>query len=338
MNVNQNPYSIAAPRIKPYNPNAYVPGGASSTVARAIQNRGYATAPTPTPPPPISYPPPGGGPPVSMPGGGYPGTSPIADNAGLGPGQVLPDPVFRNPDGSGGTILPGGPAAGTSPQRNPAGSVNFSLLDADPLVVNARMNLLTQGQNINNMLRTQLGQGIISLGDPNLVNQLSNAMNSMGYQGIIKTGNPWTGAYPGFDGVTTNFALDPSVAQAAQQATDSGLSTMGQLNFQQGQDTQQLLNSLAGNGMIFSGEPGYQLTPYNTQTGQGGKLATQFAQQRFSADQGALQNFTGMISNALMQQQNLSNALRSAYEYAYNYDLNNPAYFNFQQGAGNGTP
>lgn len=130
--------------------------------------------------------------------------------------------------------------------------------------------------------------------------QLDAALRAFQERAIVQFGDPSLAGTAGFD-------LDPLTAAMAQQNTQSGNSTLAQLQQQRDMNQQGILNQLAAHGMIQSGDLGYK-TGQNEQN---------YGHSLYGAQQSVLDSLAQQGANTASQKQglrgNTTNALTNAY-------------------------
>lgn len=150
-------------------------------------------------------------------------------------------------------------------------------------------------------------------GIPRITSQLA----SLVAQRIANYGDPSIAAMAG-------FGLDPQSAAFAKQNYLSGNAELARIDTAHKQNLQRVINTLAGHGLVFSGDTGYQT----------GLEDRNYGNTVYDAQQKALSDVLGLIQNSESQKQQLENNLTNAYEQAYQTYVSNPAYFGFGQGGG----
>lgn len=95
---------------------------------------------------------------------------------------------------------------------------------------------------------------------------------------------------------------------------DAGNSALSRTDRTHKQNLQSIINTLAGRGLLFSGDTGYQSNQENTQYGN----------QSYDLHQQALADILGYRRNALQQQQGLHQGVVDALMQAYQNYLNHP--------------
>lgn len=150
-------------------------------------------------------------------------------------------------------------------------------------------------------------------GIPKITTELASLIS----QRIANYGDPSIAAMAG-------FGLDPQSAAFAQQNYLSGNAELARIDTAHKQNLQKVINTLAGHGLVFSGDTGYQTGLENQSYGN----------TVYDAQQKALSDVLGLIQNSEAQKQQLENNLASAYEQAYQTYVSNPAYAGFGGGGG----
>src|SRR5215831_14419364 len=130
--------------------------------------------------------------------------------------------------------------------------------------------------------------------------QLDASLRATREQAVVRFGDPGLAAAFGIGD------LSPLTAAMAQQATTSGISTLGQLNRQRDLNQQTLQNQLAAHGIIRSGDLGWR-TGQNQQN---------YAVDLYNAQQGVLDQLASAAASTASQKQtlhtNVVNALTKA--------------------------
>lgn len=163
---------------------------------------------------------------------------------------------------------------------NPLSSTIF---DTDPTVQLAKEQEQLGLSNIKTQLQTLIDRIVANYGDP--------AIASM-----------------------AGFGLDPQAAAFAQQNYLAGNAELARLDQGHKQNLQKIINQLAGHGLVFSGETGYQ-------TGLEDKA---YGNNVYDAQSNALQQILAAMNTAEQQRQQVESNLQNAYENAYNVYASNP--------------
>lgn len=95
---------------------------------------------------------------------------------------------------------------------------------------------------------------------------------------------------------------------------DAGNSSLSRLDRSHKQNLQSIINTLAGRGLLFSGDTGYQSNQENTQYGN----------QSYDLHQQALADILGYRQGALQQQQGLHQGVVDALMQAYQNYIQHP--------------
>lgn len=175
----------------------------------------------------------------------------------------------------------GGPPA-TAP-TTPTVQPSPSPFDTDPGYAAAKAAEQLGIPSINTSLQNLIAQRIASYGDPHLAEM-------------------------------AGFGLDPQSAAFAQQNYLSGNAQLARLDKAHTQARQAVINQLAGHGLLFSGDTGYQ-------TGQADQT---YGNNVYDAQQQALADILGYRNTAQSQKDTLHTALTSALENAYQTVLAHP--------------
>lgn len=171
----------------------------------------------------------------------------------------------------------GVPNAGAPPPQQ----FNPSAYLTDPGYL-AALNAQQQGDaQLQAQLRNQIQQAIIQYGDPSLASQ-------------------------------ADFGLDNQSAAFAKQNYLSGNSTKARIDKANQDALRGIVNTLAGHGLLFSGDYGYD----NQQQ------ATTYGNQIYDAQQAVLNAIAGYRSTALSQEQGLQQSVVAALEQAYTNMVN----------------
>jgi hypothetical protein len=144
------------------------------------------------------------------------------------------------------------------------------------------------------------------------ISQSNAALNNLIQQRIIAYGDPALAAMAG-------FGLDPQSAAFAKQNYLSGNAALARIDRQHKQNLQAIINHLAGHGLLFSGDTGYQ----SGQEDQG------YGNNVYDAQQQALADILGYRQNTLQQQQALHQASIAALQQAYQNSLAYPAQYGY---------
>lgn len=118
------------------------------------------------------------------------------------------------------------------------------------------------------------------------------------------------------------FGLDPQAAAFAKQNYLSGNAELARIDKQHKQNLQTIINTLAGHGLVFSGDTGYK----SGQEDQG------YGNTVYDAQQSALADILGYRQNALQTQQGLHQSVIDALQQAYQTYLNHPELGGYGQG------
>lgn len=174
---------------------------------------------------------------------------------------------------------PSPPGGGFTP------SYGQNLLD-DPLYRQLQAQLNAQNQAAQSQAGVGFGQALANYGQ---IPDLTAAAQQLGL-------DPASPLY----GILTGAAANPNTVQAAQNLTNSGLSTAAHLSQQHQTAIGNLLNNLAARGAVQSGD-----------TGTGLRLEDQANSQRqYDAQQTLLQNLQKIIGGYNTEQQNAINQLQ----------------------------
>lgn len=142
------------------------------------------------------------------------------------------------------------------------------------------------------------------------IGSINNNLNNLIAQRIVQYGDPSLASMAG-------FGLDPQSAAFAQQNYLSGNGQLARLDKAHTQARKAVVDTLAGHGLIFSGDTGYQL----------GNADQSYGNQVYDAQQQALADILGYRNSAQSQETDLHNAVISALENAFNnYSANPGAY------------
>jgi hypothetical protein len=135
----------------------------------------------------------------------------------------------------------------------------------------------------------------------------NSALNNLIQQRIIQYGDPSLAAMAG-------FGLDPQAAAFARQNYLSGNAQLARIDKAHKDNLQAIINRLAGHGLIFSGDTGYQ----------SGQEDQAYGNNVYDAQQQALADILGYRTNTLNQQQQLHQSVIDALQTAYQNYLNHP--------------
>lgn len=180
----------------------------------------------------------------------------------------------------------GGGAGYGSYSLPPSNSVLQQYVNSMPGVMSANMNLNNQGGLADDQLRQLIQQAIISYGDPNVAKSLG-------------------------------VAVDPATAALAQGNTTAGHSQLAQLNLAASSSRDTMLSNLAANGILHSGELGFDqgiqsqknsLAAYNAQQGVLNSIS-QANQQNLTTHTG----LTDAVQNAILKATGQVNAHPNTY-------------------------
>lgn len=193
----------------------------------------------------------------------------------------------------------GVPNPGIGQQQNPSPQqFNPSAYLTDPGYL-AALAAQQQGESqLQAQLHNQIAQAIINYGDPSLASE-------------------------------ADFGLDNQSAAFARQNYLAGTSTKAQIDQANKQAQQKIVNQLAGSGLLFSGETGYQQ----------GLQGQTYANNVYDAQQAVLNAIAGYRSDALQQEQGLQQSVVQSLEQAYTNMVNQEianAYSYQPGGAGGG--
>ena len=133
------------------------------------------------------------------------------------------------------------------------------------------------------------------------------ALKNLMAQRIIAYGDPALASMAG-------FGLDPQSGAFARQNYLSGNAELARIDRQHKQNLQHIINVLAGRGILFSGETGYQT----------GQEDTGYGNNVYDAQQRALQDILGYRQSELQSEQGLHQATIQALQNAYANFLNHP--------------
>ena len=135
----------------------------------------------------------------------------------------------------------------------------------------------------------------------------NQALNNLIQQRIVSYGDPALAAMAG-------FGLDPQAAAFARQNYLTGNAELARIDRQHKNNLQAIINQLAGRGLIFSGDTGYQT----------GNEDTNYGNTVYDAQQKALADILGYRTQTLQQQQQMHQAVIDALQTAYQNYLNHP--------------
>lgn len=139
------------------------------------------------------------------------------------------------------------------------------------------------------------------------ISQAEQALNNLIAQRIVAYGDPTLAKMAGFN-------LDPQAEGMARQNYLAGNSELSRLDHSHQLAAQAIINRLAGHGILFSGETGYQ-------QGEEGRA---YGNNVYDAQQRALADILGYRQNTLQQENALRGNTQSALENAYTNYVNNP--------------
>ena len=165
-------------------------------------------------------------------------------------------------------------------------SATGSPFDSDPSVANARAAEQLGIPSVNTNLQNLIAQRIANYGDASLASQ-------------------------------AGFGLDPQAAAFTRQNYLTGNAELARLDHAHSLARQAIINRLAGHGLLFSGETGYD-------TGQEDQ---QYGNNVYDAQAKALADILGYRTNALSQTQGLHSNTVNAIENAYQLALQHPELF-----------
>lgn len=140
--------------------------------------------------------------------------------------------------------------------------------------------------------------------------QLDAALRAAQEQAIVRFGDPGLAQAAG-------LALDPLTAAMAQQNTQSGNSTLAQLQRTRDQNQMALQNNLAAHGIINSGDLGYR-------TGQNQR---NYGTSLYNTQQDLLAGLAGLASDTAAQKRGLRSSTTSALTDAYDRYVANPQFW-----------
>lgn len=181
---------------------------------------------------------------------------------------------------------PGAPVPTSSaPNGGSGGGGSSPYYLSDPGYLAALLAQHTGDSQIQQMLNQEIARALISYGDPNLAKQA------------------------GFD-------LSAQAAAEARQNYLAGNATLARLDQAHHLQRQSIVNQLAGRGLLFSGETGYQ-------RGQADKA---YGNNVYDAQQAVLNGILGYRQNAMTQEQALQSQVISALENAYTNYVNSGQY------------
>jgi hypothetical protein len=152
--------------------------------------------------------------------------------------------------------------------------------------------------------------------------QLDAALKSQREQAIINFGDPSLASMAG-------FGMDPQAAAFAQQNYISGNSTLSKLDKAHKDARTAVINHLAGTGLLFSGDTGYQ----------GGQADSTYGHNVYDARHAVLDALTGMANQNMAGKQANNNQLTQALMAAYqNYasQIGQGGYYGGSYGPGGG--
>ena len=219
------------------------------------------------------------------------------------PPPAINNPGRTTPSGGGGPGIPygGGGSAYINPS-NPGNSYggSYSGSGDSPWLTDPGYLMALQAQQqgdaqIQQMLNKQIAQQIINFGDPALAKQ-------------------------------AGFGLDAQSAAFARQNYLAGNSTLARLDKSHTLGKQQIVNTLAGRGLLFSGDTGYQQ----------GQADQSYGNNVYDAQQAVLNAISGYRSTAMSQEQALQQSVIQALEMAYQNALAYGAYGSGGGGGGGG--
>lgn len=200
-----------------------------------------------------------------------------------------PAPQPRTTPPIGGTVTPPPAPAATPTSSVPSGGYgggsSQSFYTSDPGYLAALMAQTTGDAQIRQLLNTEIARAIVGYGDPSLAKQA------------------------GFD-------LGSQAAAEARQNYLAGNSTLAQLDKSHTLALQNIVNQLAGRGILFSGENGYQH----------GQEDQAYGNNVYNAQQAVLNAILGYRQTAMQQEQGLQSQVVSSLENAYNNYLNSGLY------------
>lgn len=137
--------------------------------------------------------------------------------------------------------------------------------------------------------------------------QATQSLTDARRQAIIRWGDP---ALAGMAG----FGMDPQDAAFAKQNYLSGNADLARLGKAKEDRKRALINRLAGRGILFSGETGYEE----------GQNTAQYGQARYDAQNALLDYLRSLTDQNLQQQNALRQTTLQAYQSAYDRYANNP--------------
>ena len=178
-----------------------------------------------------------------------------------------------------------GAGAPTAAVATPPPASQASPFDSDPGLAGARAAEQLGIPSINSNLQNLIAQRIANYGDPSFAAQ-------------------------------AGFGLDPQAAAFARQNYLTGNADLARLDHQHQQARQAIINRLAGHGLLFSGETGYQ----TGQEDQG------YGNQVYDAQQKVLSDILGYRTSALNQTQGLHGNVTQALEQAWQNYMAHPEF------------
>jgi len=146
------------------------------------------------------------------------------------------------------------------------------------------------------------------------MSQQNKALNNLIQQRIIAYGDPNLASMAG-------FGLDPQAAAFAKQNYLSGNAQLARIDKAHKNNLQTIINQLAGRGLVFSGDTGYQ----TGQEDQG------YGNNVYDAQQQALSDILGYRQSTAQQEQQLHQSVIDALQTAYQNYLNHPELGNYGQ-------
>lgn len=176
--------------------------------------------------------------------------------------------------------LPGNAQYGSGGYTAPTGAFDFT---TDPTYQAALAQQQLGLAQLQNNLKAQAEQAVIGFGDPALLGQIS-------------------------------FGYDPQAADFAHQNYLSGNATLARLDKQHDLNRKAIINQLAGRGLLFSGDTGYQE----------GQADQAYGNDVYDARQKVLQLLSGLQGNYLSASSSAQSSLLQALLAAFASASQNP--------------
>lgn len=140
------------------------------------------------------------------------------------------------------------------------------------------------------------------------IGQLDSRLRKLRSQAIINWGDPSLAQDAGFN-------LDPTVSASAYQNTVNGNSVLSRLQRSLDSNRKSVIDRLASQGILFSGDLGYGMSEADKTYGN----------QQYAARQDMLAQLESYLSDYMTQKSTLEEEVRKAYETAYSNFLSNPS-------------